>query len=153
MSPAGTTTSGNEPVKRLFAENLRRYLHELTSRRSHPSEGEDPMRHVLVVFTEAKSGREEEFNEWYSGTHMPDALDVPGFVWGQRFELSRDDTGHGDAPRYLALYEIEGDPHEAMRRLEETRPYRQTRGTDSIELEPTRRWIYTAVCEPLTATR
>ncbi|AHH17580.1 hypothetical protein NONO_c27880 [Nocardia nova SH22a] len=64
-----------------------------------------------VVLTNPVTGREDEFNDWYSNTHVHDVLRVPGFVAAQRFELA------GAAQRaeppypwsYLALYEIETD--------------------------------------------
>ena len=67
-------------------------------------------KHVFVVLTNPIEGREDEYNEWYSGVHLTDVLKVPGIVAAQRFKLS---DAQRDAPplpyRYLALYEIETD--------------------------------------------
>jgi hypothetical protein len=69
--------------------------------------------HRLVVFTDAKPGREDEFNEWYDEVHLREVLEIDGFVAAQRFALSESQMpGLGDeaAPgRYLAIYEIEAD--------------------------------------------
>jgi hypothetical protein len=59
----------------------------------------------MVVQTGPVSAeREDEYNDWYSGTHLPEVLAVPGFVAARRYKL----TGT-DAPTYLAVYEIEAD--------------------------------------------
>jgi hypothetical protein len=67
-------------------------------------------KHVLVVFTNAVEGREEEFDRWYDDVHIADLLKIPGIVSAQRFRLS--DTQRTRPPypwKYLALYEIETD--------------------------------------------
>jgi hypothetical protein len=67
-------------------------------------------RHVFVVLTNAVAGRDEEFNRWYDGQHIPDVLKVPGFVAAQRFRLGPAQMEAANSPwRYLALYEIETD--------------------------------------------
>jgi hypothetical protein len=64
----------------------------------------------FVVFTNAKPGRDEDYNQWYEGQHFPDVLKVPGFVSAQRFGLA-DEQRSEDARawKYLALYDIETD--------------------------------------------
>ncbi len=68
-------------------------------------------RYKLLVLTNAVKGRDDEFNQWYDNQHIPDALDVPGYVTAQRFHLA--DTQMAGAPAsrwcYLAIYEIESD--------------------------------------------
>ena len=67
-------------------------------------------KHVLVVFTNPVEGKEATYNDWYDNRHLPDVLDVPGFVSAQRFRLSDTQRAAGPFPRrYLALYEIETD--------------------------------------------
>ena len=75
----------------------------------------DPQ-HRFIVFANAVEGREEEFNDWYEGTHIPEVLDIEGFVACQRFQLT---VPSDDAPgKYLASYGIEGDdPVAAVKRL------------------------------------
>ncbi len=48
--------------------------------------------------------RENEFDEWYEKTHLPDILETPGFVCAARYENSTPDESNG---KYLAVYEIE----------------------------------------------
>jgi hypothetical protein len=75
---------------------------------------------LQIVFSRfPDSLTEDEFNAWYDA-HLPEILAIPGFVSAQRYRLDPvvvDD----DVPvryRYMALYEIEGDPD---RLLEEMR--------------------------------
>jgi len=80
-------------------------------------------RHVLLVFTNPTPGDDEEFNRWYDEVHLKEVLETPGFVAAERFDLSdaqMDDAEH--AHRYLSIYEIEGDPAEALKTLQEMAP-------------------------------
>lgn len=50
--------------------------------------------------------REDEYNEWYSGTHLPEVLAIPGFTAARRYKV------HGATPSghpYAAVYEIDAD--------------------------------------------
>jgi hypothetical protein len=61
---------------------------------------------IMVVQTGPVSAeREEEYNDWYAGTHIPEVLAVPGFVGARRYKLA----GGDGTPSYLAIYEIEAD--------------------------------------------
>ena len=62
----------------------------------------------LLVLTNARDGRDEEFNDWYTNQHLADVVTVPGFVSAQRFKLA-DPLGSKHDHRYLAIYEIESD--------------------------------------------
>jgi hypothetical protein len=71
-------------------------------------------RHLLLTFSNPAGGREDEFNDWYTHTHLDEVLAaVPGFKSAQRFRLEPGTRMTGDTPdapyRYLALYEVEGD--------------------------------------------
>ena len=61
---------------------------------------------IMVVQTGPVSAeREAEYNDWYSGTHTPEVLALPGFVAARRYKLA----GGDGPPSYLAIYEIEAD--------------------------------------------
>jgi hypothetical protein len=64
-------------------------------------------KNLMVVFTNAVEGRDEEFNDWYDNQHLGDVVGGGPFARAQRFSLA--DVEHEVAPeyRYLALYEIE----------------------------------------------
>ena len=66
--------------------------------------------HLMVVLSNAKPGRDDEFNAWYSDRHMLDTInELDGFASGQRFQLADLDGAPPCAYRYLALYEIDED--------------------------------------------
>ena len=63
----------------------------------------------MLVLSNAKDGREDEFNAWYD-VHMRETLDkLDGFAAAQRFELARIEGAPSVPYRYLVLYEIEDD--------------------------------------------
>jgi hypothetical protein len=64
----------------------------------------------VVLSNPTTPGQEAEYNEWYNKIHIPDVLNVPGFVAAQRFKVADAQLGDGSpAHRYLALYEIDTD--------------------------------------------
>lgn len=61
---------------------------------------------------------EDEFNEW-ARFHFDEILAVPGWATARRFRLEPD-VQPADSPipfGFMSLYELEGDPHEAVRQL------------------------------------
>jgi len=73
-------------------------------------------RNIFVVQTNAVEGKDDEYNDWHSNVHLPDALAVAGFVAAQRFQVSTTQRAGGSPPpyRYLTIYEMEGDPSAAL---------------------------------------
>ena len=64
---------------------------------------------VLVVFTNARPGREADFDDWYTNIHLRDALRFRGSISAQRFRWSvrQADQSSGDFGwAYLALYDV-----------------------------------------------
>ena len=65
-------------------------------------------RYLFFAFSDCKDpAREEEFNEWYSNTHIPDMLQVPGMIKATRWMAA--EPKEGLSRKYLALYEFETD--------------------------------------------
>jgi hypothetical protein len=63
-----------------------------------------------LVFSKPAVGRDEEFNRWYTGTHLPDMLKVEGFVEGQRFRVLKTQPKlESPSWEYVALYSLETD--------------------------------------------
>src|SRR6202158_7589 len=68
-------------------------------------------RYAFLVFANPIPGREAEFNDWYTSTHMGDLLQLAGWVGGQRFRIvttvqprpSVAGYGHG----YLMIWDLE----------------------------------------------
>ena len=51
-----------------------------------------------------------EFSEFYSKVHVPEVLaNNPGFVRGSRYELLQPDPRGDFGPRWLAIYEMDGE--------------------------------------------
>lgn len=72
---------------------------------------------ALLVFTSPTPGKEAEYNEWYTDTHLREVLEVPGIVAAQRWKVS-DDADVETEHRYLAIYELdERPPAEAIAAL------------------------------------
>jgi hypothetical protein len=69
-------------------------------------------KYKLVVFSDAVSGREDDYNDWYNNQHLADVVAVPGFVSAQRYKLNTPMIGEF-ATQYMAIYEIEAEGVEA----------------------------------------
>jgi len=64
----------------------------------------------VVLSNPTTPGQEAEYNDWYNKIHIPDVLNVPGFVAAQRFKVADAQFADGKpAHRYLALYELDTD--------------------------------------------
>lgn len=64
-------------------------------------------RGVFVVQSSASdAAHEAAYDEWYSSVHIPEVLDVPGFVSARRFRVV---DGGPDAHTFLTVYEIDAD--------------------------------------------
>jgi hypothetical protein len=95
---------------------------------------------VMVVRSNcANPAREEEFRRWYTETHLPDLLDTPGIVRARFFENIDPSSG---AARYLAIYEIEGDPEAvvAERKVRSPALRAQGRVIDCIQAVTNETW-------------
>jgi hypothetical protein len=64
---------------------------------------------MVVQSAPASPDREDEFNDWYDNTHVPEICAVPGFISARRYKMHGAVAEDGDAPAYLAIYEIEAD--------------------------------------------
>lgn len=70
-------------------------------------------RYTMVVLTNAKAGKDAEFNEWYTHRHIPDVLKTPGFTSAQRFKLAipPSPTATGPSWHYYSAYQLDtADP-------------------------------------------
>jgi hypothetical protein len=65
-------------------------------------------RFKMLVFSQPFPGREDEFNEWYTGSHLADICALPGFTSAQRFKLHSVSMGTALNP-HLAIYDVETD--------------------------------------------
>jgi len=78
---------------------------------------------LFLVLSNPTAGMEEEYNEWYDTVHVPEVLATPGMVSAQRFALRETEasraSGAEPAHRYLAVYEMKGDPDVVMGHVRE----------------------------------
>ena len=112
-------------------------------------------KYSFIVFTNPVEGKESEYNDWYNRQHIPDVLNIPGFVSGQRFRLAdsqmiRDGSR---AHKYLAVYEIETD--DLAGTLKELRARGGTAEivpSDAIDMKNVATYIFTPVAEKVLAS-
>jgi len=62
---------------------------------------------LFIVRSNPVSGREEEFNDWYNNTHLPEILTIDGFKSAQRFMLTPEQILPEQRHQFLAIYEID----------------------------------------------
>jgi hypothetical protein len=43
-------------------------------------------RGILAIFNNIAAGRDDDFNNWFQGEHLPERLAVPGFLYGRRHQ-------------------------------------------------------------------
>ena len=90
--------------------------------------------------------REEEFNDWYDRTHVPEVLQVPGIVRMTRYENV---TPGEQQAKFLALLEVEAeDIWEVTTALSENRDRAEKEGRMTDLLELANGTIYRRISEP-----
>jgi hypothetical protein len=67
------------------------------------------VRGIMVVESNPTEGREDEYNDWYGRTHVPQILEIPGIRAAQRYRVSSSRMRPDAQPGYLAIYELEAD--------------------------------------------
>ncbi len=58
---------------------------------------------ILVVMMEVDPDHEAEFDRWYNEEHLPERLEIPGYVSARRFKL---EEGNGML-KFLCIWELE----------------------------------------------
>jgi len=111
-------------------------------------------KYTFIALTNPVAGKEDAFNEWYDKHHVPDVINVPGFVSGQRFRLADSQFGgeSSKAFKYLALYEIETDDIAAT--IKELRARGGTADivpSDAIDLKNVATYMFTPIREKVMA--
>lgn len=68
-------------------------------------------RPISVVTTEPTPDIEKEWDRWYSESHVPNLLEIPGYALAARFRVVDHPVGTrvNTGPKYLALYECESE--------------------------------------------
>jgi hypothetical protein len=87
---------------------------------------------MIVQSGPSDPAREDEYNQWYSHTHLPEILAVPGFTAARRYKAH-----NGANQEYLAVYEIDaGDLTDPVRELAARSAAGQTRTSDALQTDP-----------------
>jgi hypothetical protein len=112
-------------------------------------------KYSFIVFTNPVEGKESEYNDWYNRQHIPDVLNIPGFVSGQRFcladaQMSRDGSR---AHKYLAVYEIETDDLAGtLKELRARGGSAEIVPSDAIDMKNVATYIFTPIAEKVLAS-
>ncbi|MWA02490.1 hypothetical protein F8568_019355 [Actinomadura sp. LD22] len=85
---------------------------------------------VLIVESSPSSDRDTPaYHDWYQNTHIPEMLQIPGFVSARRLESLDGDT-------FLVIYEIEGDLEKAKAALGEAQSSGRLSRPEGVRLDP-----------------
>ena len=99
---------------------------------------------MVVQSAPVDPAHEDEYNDWYDNTHVPEICAVPGFVSARRYKVHTPEgsaageaAGAAAAPAYLAIYEIDADDLEVpLAELRARRAAGRSRGTGALRLDP-----------------
>lgn len=71
---------------------------------------------LLVVFSNAVDGQDEEFNRWYTEVHVPDVIKLGGATVGRRYKAAGVPLlpGIPEPGGYAAIYEVEAETVEQI---------------------------------------
>jgi hypothetical protein len=93
-----------------------------------------------IMFVQSRPSapeREDEYNDWYTNTHLPDVLDIPGITAARRFKASEVAPPAEGAPPYCAVYELDVDDlASVMPALAERFSDGRMRMSDAMEMDP-----------------
>jgi hypothetical protein len=94
--------------------------------------------YVYLVFSNPVAGKEDEYNQYYDGTHLPELLAIPGLARATRYETAADrpDQDPIEGYAYVCVYEFDDDPIETLDRLGEVRAAGGLTPTDAISRDP-----------------
>ena len=127
---------------------------------------------ILVVMMEVAPEHEEEFNRWYNDEHLPERLEIPGYVSARRFKLEEGEGPDGPAPtqwrqgpegpaptqwrqgvlKYLCIWELtDGSPlHSEAYKAQQQRPS-ELRDRVHTYIKQRMRGLYTQIYPPVGA--
>lgn len=70
--------------------------------------------YVYVVRSNPVTGREDEYNRWYSERHLADVMAVSGFVSARRYRIADPKAEGAPEQSYMALYNMRTDDPEGL---------------------------------------
>jgi hypothetical protein len=105
---------------------------------------------IFVVLTNPVAGREDEYNQWYSTTHVSEVCAIEGFKGATRYRLAEApaDQAGPDGFGYLCVYEFEADadPEDVLARLSAAAQAGTLARSEALSLDPPpRTFVYDAI--------
>lgn len=63
--------------------------------------------YIVIALTNALEGREADYNAWFTNTHIPEVMQIPGFNTVTRFEVAEAQRMPQPLPYYyMTIYEV-----------------------------------------------
>ena len=84
---------------------------------------------MIVESQPASAGDEASFHDWYDNTHIPELLQVAGFVSARRLRAVEGGT-------FLAIYEVDGDIDAVKAAMAEARAHGKMTAPVGVQLDP-----------------
>ena len=84
---------------------------------------------MIVEARPASAEDEKAFHDWYDNTHIPELLQVPGFVSARRLRAADGDT-------FLAIYEVEGDIAAVQAAMADARGQGKMTAPVGVQMDP-----------------
>ena len=105
-------------------------------------------KYLLLLQSNALSGREDDYAKWYDEIHIPEVLTQAGFRSAQRFNVSGELAGVC-AHHFFVIYEIEidGNPDSWLKSLKES----QMELTDAFDVDSPFGVLLQPVSDPILA--
>jgi hypothetical protein len=96
----------------------------------------------MVVQSNAKPGRDDDYNAWYDGAHFKEICALPGIIGGRRFAATDANFGPAGQP-YLAIYEVETeDPRLLLAEMGKRGAEGKMTQSDALDVESSVLWFY-----------
>lgn len=96
----------------------------------------------LVVQSQAKPGRDDDYNDWYDNQHFADICAIPGVTGGRRLEATPMLMGEPGL-KYLAIYDVEtDDPGGFMAEMGRRGAEGLMPVSDALDHATVRLWLY-----------
>lgn len=73
-----------------------------------------PKRYRYVALVNSAPGKDQEFNDWHTQTHMDEVINAAGFEFSERLKLVPGTSGEGEHYGYLVTMEVETDDPQAV---------------------------------------
>lgn len=62
---------------------------------------------LFIALTNPVEGKDAEYNDWYTNTHLDEVVAVKGFISARRYKLAQAQYIKDQPFQYVAIYEVE----------------------------------------------